>query len=66
MCTHVSKCKNDICWKYSSSQGRWGWTRIIEESLCMTYLIYCQKLCKCYNVPVPITKIKKRKPNPST
>jgi hypothetical protein len=27
---------------------------------CMTYLIHCKNLCKCHNVPPPITTIKKK------
>jgi hypothetical protein len=28
---------------------------------CMIYLIHCNNLCKCHNVPLPITTIKKKK-----
>jgi hypothetical protein len=29
----------------------------------MTYLIYCKNFCKCHNVPLPSTTIKKTPPN---
>jgi hypothetical protein len=27
--------------------------------ICMIYLIHCKQLCKCHNVPPPITTIKR-------
>jgi hypothetical protein len=31
-----------------------------EGNSSMIYLIYCKKLCKCYNVPTPSKTIKKK------
>jgi hypothetical protein len=68
MCTHVCKCKNDICWNCSRNQGRvvkessggW-WKRAVEGvNSSMIYLIHCKNLCKCCNVPLPSTTIKIR------
>jgi hypothetical protein len=50
MCTHASKCKNT--WDYSSNKGRGRWRRMFERmNSCMIYLIHCNNLCKCHNVP---------------
>jgi hypothetical protein len=40
--------------------GGWGGRRRMVEHVnsCMTYLIHCKNLCKCYNVSPPITTIK--------
>jgi hypothetical protein len=42
-CTHVSKCKNYICWDDSRNRGREVWRRMVEEvNSCMLYLIHCK------------------------
>jgi hypothetical protein len=33
------------------------WWRGVNSSV--MYLIYCKNLCKCHNVPLPSTRIKK-------
>jgi hypothetical protein len=65
MCTHVSKCKNDTCWNYSRNQQmgrrREEWWKRITEGLnsSIIYLMHCNNLCKCHNVPPPIAIINK-------
>jgi hypothetical protein len=40
--------------------------RMVEEvNSCMIYLIHCDNLCKCHNVPPPITTIKEKTLNTS-
>jgi hypothetical protein len=34
-----------------------------EVNSCMIYLIHYKNLCKCHNVPLPITTIKEKKRN---
>jgi hypothetical protein len=46
---------------YYFQKLREGWGRMIEEvNSCMTYLIHYNNLCKCHNVPLPISTIKEK------
>jgi hypothetical protein len=47
-----------------TTPGVWGGgegrRRMVEKvNSCMISLIYCNNLCKCHNIPPPITTIKK-------
>jgi hypothetical protein len=58
----VCKCKKDTCWNYFRKWGKGGWRRMVEEvNSCMIHLIHYKNLCKCHNVPTPITIIKEKK-----
>jgi hypothetical protein len=59
MYTQASKCKNDTCWNYSWNLGRGRWRRMDEGvNSWMIYLIHCNCLCQCHNIPPPIRTAK--------